>query len=132
VDVESDERCSWSTYFIVLGSPLVISVDDDTVRRGQLVTVRAGGFLPGSPASAFINGGGVQEECPGCNFLRTVTTSSLGSVVMRVRIPHSISLGAHHLGVHGYDLDVAGDIYLIADIMVSGAGTVPRTDTEAD
>jgi hypothetical protein len=122
--------CSASTFAIVLGSPQTISVDDDTVRRGQLVTVRAGGFAPRTLAFAYINGAGVQEDCPGCHTLRFATTSAVGAVEIRVRIPHDTSLGAHHLGVHGYDMDVGGDIYLVADITVGAAGTVPRTDTD--
>ena len=82
VTVKASEEC-WAEAFIVVAlSPRAISVDDDIVSPGQLVTISAGGFAPNQPASAFMGGGGVQEECPGCIWLGEGRTSPLGSVVI--------------------------------------------------
>jgi hypothetical protein len=129
LQVVAADGCYASAYIVVLGSEAAVSVDDDTVRLGQLVTITAGGFLPQQTVSAFINGGGVQEECPGCHWLATARTTADGSVVVRVLIPRDTSLGAHHLGVHGTALDGVGDQYLVADITVR-AGSLPPTDTD--
>jgi hypothetical protein len=129
LQVVAADGCYASAYVAILGSEAAIRVDDDTVMLGQLVTITAGGFLPQQTVSAFINGGGVQEECPGCHSLAMARTSTDGSVVVRVRIPRDTSLGAHHLGVHGTALDGIGDQYLVVDITVSAASSLSPTDT---
>ena len=129
ITVKASEECWAEAFIVVLLSPRAISVDDDTVRPGQLVTISAGGFAPNHPVSAFLGAGGVQEDCPGCIWLESGRTSARGSVVIRVRIPRDTPLGPQHLGVHGLAPDGIGDLYVVTDITVVAAGTLPPTDT---
>jgi hypothetical protein len=126
------DECGWSVGIMVLGSPLVAAINDDTVTPGQRVTVTAGGFAPSTPASLSIDSVPVQGECiPECHFLgRGTSASADGSVVFRERIPRDTRPGRHTLWVSGDSLDGITEYELSVEITVVAGGTLPPTDTE--
>jgi hypothetical protein len=111
-------------------------VDDETVRPGQVVTVRAGGFQPRTTVFITIDTHPTQGECwpRPCRQLGGFHgTSAVGSVVIRVRIPSDVAPGVHGLFTNGYS--PSGEIYDLTvgtQITVVGpSGTLPPTDTAA-
>ena len=129
-DVIGEDGCSASSYFVVLGSAQVASIDDNSVVAGQLVTLRAGGFAARSSVSVTFDSVITQGECsPGCRVLRSARTSAVGSAVIRTRIPRDASLGPHVLVVNGDSADGISEFSMGVDITVVGGSTLPPTDT---
>jgi hypothetical protein len=127
--------CSAFDWLVVIGSPEAMSVDDETVAPGQLVTVTAGGFVPHTSVFLTIDTYPTQGECwphPCRQIGGFGRTSSVGSVVIRVRIPADVTPGVHGLFTNGYTPDSnIYDLTVGTRIRVVGAsGTLPPTDTE--
>jgi hypothetical protein len=132
IDVEASDGC-WAQAFIeIVLSPRAISIDDVTVRPGQQVTVRAGGFVPKSPILLSIDSAPVQGECwpHPCVWLGEARSTDRGAVVFRVRIPRDTSLGRHTLVVSGDKPDGLSENYLTVEVTVVAGATLPPTDTE--
>ena len=100
VTVFASEACFVFAFVIVSLSPLGVSIDDDAVVAGQLVTLTAGGFLARTPVIVTFDSAITQGECypVQCRVLRSVRASAVGSAVIRTRIPRDASLGPHQLG----------------------------------
>lgn len=124
--------CDANADIVVLGSPDSIDIDDATPYPGQIVTVTTGGFGPYEGASLSIDTAPTQDECfpRECRFLAFGTTSELGAVTLRGRIPRDIEGGSHRLWVTSTQVEGISDDYRSIDIMVGPGATVPPTDTE--
>ncbi len=125
--------CSAYVYILVIGSPEVMQIDDDTVVPGQRVTVTAGGFLPKSRVHLTIDTHPTQGECwphPCRQIGRFAWTSANGSVVIHTRIPSDIAPGVHGLFANGYSPDGMSDVTVGTEITVVPTSTLPPTDTE--
>jgi hypothetical protein len=124
----------WShVYFVVIGSPETMRVDDATVVPGQRVTVTARGFQPDSRAFITIDTYPTQGECwpHPCRQLGTFAQSSEdGTVVIHIRIPSDVTPGVHGLFATGYSPDGISDYTVGTQITVVPTGTLPPTDTE--
>jgi hypothetical protein len=128
--IVSDDRCRADLYILVLGSRDVVTIDDDTVRPGQRVTVTAGGFQPNSLVLLSIDRAPTQGECgpQPCRYLGTGEASSDGTAVIRARIPRDTAAGAHRLWLTGLAPDDIFEFSIGVDITVFPAGPLPATD----
>ena len=127
------DLCTAYTSMLVLGSAERMTVDDTTVSPGQLVTIRAGGFLPDTSVGITIDRAPVQGECypyP-CRQIGGGPTDDVGAAMIEVRIPTDVDAGVHHLYASGYSPDSSiSDLTVGVEIRVAGAtGTLPPTDT---
>jgi hypothetical protein len=126
--------CIAYAWTVVIGSPETMSVDDDTVVPGQIVTVTASGFVPHTNVFLTIDTHPSQGECwphPCRRVGDFAQTSAVGSVVMRVRIPTDVAPGVHGLYANGYTPDSnAYDLTVGTHITVVPASTLPPTDTQ--
>ena len=119
-------------YLLVIGSPEVMSVDDETVVPGQHVTVTASGFQANTMVYLTIDTHPTQGECwphPCRELGRAARTSADGSVVIPVRIPSDVTPGVHGLYANGYSPDGISDLTVGTQITVVATGTLPPTDT---
>jgi len=111
------EGCGAETLIVLVGSLERISIDDDTVVPGQLVTITAGGFDPEGGASVYLDG----DPRDAANLAPQIggaEADAQGSVVVSVRIPDDVSPGAHYLVLSGDSFDGTSDLGLVVQITV--------------
>jgi hypothetical protein len=133
VTVKASDECFAEAYMLISRSRWGVTVDEDTVMPGQRVTLMAGGFIEQGRVNATIDTYPTQGECwpHPCRYLGWGRASSVGSVVIPVRIPRDTSPGPHSLWVSGFLSDGMREDSFGVEITVVGAtGTLPPTDTE--
>jgi hypothetical protein len=130
VRVRTNEGCYADGDLIVLPSHAEVSIDDDSVVPGQLVTLTGGGFVPEEAVAVFLDGDPRDALCR-CRELATGRTTAVGTATLTARIPRGTTPGRHQLLLIGPAfVDPTIDLGLVAQITVAAVGTVPPTDTE--
>jgi hypothetical protein len=109
--------CGSESQIVVVGSFEQISIDDDTVEPGQLVTITAGGFAPDDGVGLYLDGD-PRDATNTTGPLGGAEADDRGSVVVRARIPDDISPGAHYLLLSGSSFDGIADLGLVVQITV--------------
>jgi hypothetical protein len=130
VRVRTNEGCYADADLIVLPSHAEVSIDDDSVVPGQLVTLTGGGFVPEEAVAVFLDGDPRDALCR-CRELATGRTTAVGTATVSVRIPRDIAPGRHDLLLIGPAfVDATIDLGLLVRVTVGAVGTTPPTDTE--
>jgi hypothetical protein len=130
VRVTTSDGCYAETGLIVLPSHAEVSIDDDSVVPGQLVTLTGGGFVPEEAVAVFLDGDPRDALCR-CRELATGRTTAVGTARVSVRIPGETAPGRHDLLLIGPAfVDPTIDLGLVAHVIVAAVGTTPPTDTE--